>query len=121
MDDYEISHFGTWCCQVLTTLNCNNFTSKDTDASVRNCNMQKFCLCHFLNRGSVLTVERPFSLDMEYPEFTWKSIGNDTEQDAQFRREFMNAFLDGRTLPTPPPVVPHAEAEIPAKLKRESS
>ena len=57
---------------------------------------------------------------MEYPEFTWKSIGNDTEQDAQFRSEFMNAFLDGRTLPTPPPVVPHAEAEIPAKLKRES-
>ena len=85
VDDYEITHFGMWCHQVLTAHFWGFFKPEDNTAKAEyDCGNLKFRFRHLLNVASGLSAEAPFPFNMDYPPFSWKPKEADTPADAQF-------------------------------------
>ena len=90
----------------------------NTEKAEYDCAHLKFRFRHLFNVASGLSAEVPYPFNMDYPAFAWKSKEEDTPEDAQFHKEFMQSFrLSVNFSIQPPIIIPHNESEVPVKLK----
>ena len=94
VDDYEITHYGMWCHQVLTAHFWGFFKPEDnTEKAEYDCAHLKFRFRHLFNVASGLSAEVPYPFNMDYPAFAWKSKEEDTPENTQFRKSLCNIFV----------------------------